>query len=61
MDILNLTRFNILNITENEHDFQIRVETNSPPLACPHCGCVANLYKHDKRKAKLYKPLAIVH
>lgn len=50
MDILNLPKFNIVQVAENEHDFQIRVETNSPPLACPHCGCVANLYKHDNRE-----------
>lgn len=50
MDILNLPKFNIVNIAENEHDFQIRVETNSPPLACPHCGCVANMYKYDNRE-----------
>ncbi|MEB3103071.1 ISL3 family transposase [Ferviditalea candida] len=50
MDILNLSKFNVMQVAENEHDFQIRVETNSPPLACPHCGCVANLYKHDNRE-----------
>ncbi|MEK5357986.1 ISL3 family transposase [Paenibacillus sp. FSL L8-0709] len=50
MDNLKLPKFNIVNIAENEHDFQIRVETNSPPLDCPHCGCVANLYKHDNRE-----------
>jgi transposase len=49
VDILNLQNFNIINIAENEHDFQIRVETNSPPVVCPHCGCAANLYKHDNR------------
>jgi transposase len=49
MDIINLPAFTIINIAENEHDFQIRVETNSPPVACPHCGCAANLYKHDNR------------
>ncbi|WP_134912995.1 ISL3 family transposase [Paenibacillus sp. IHB B 3084] len=50
MDILNLQNFNIINIAENEHDFQIQVKTNSPPVACPQCGCVANLYKHDNRE-----------
>ncbi len=50
MDILSLPKFNVVQVAENEHDFQIRVETNSPPLACPHCGCVANLYKHDNRE-----------
>jgi len=50
MDILNLPKFNVVHIAETEHDFQIRVETNSPPSACPHCGCVANLYKHNNRE-----------
>lgn len=50
MDILSLSKFNILNVAENEHDFQIRVEADSPPLTCPHCGCIANLYKHDNRE-----------
>nr|WP_239635118.1 transposase family protein [Paenibacillus sp. H1-7] len=50
MDILNLSKFNILSISENEFDFLIQVVTNSPPLACPHCGCIANLYKHDIRE-----------
>lgn len=47
MDILNLSRFTVLSISENEHDFLIQMETNSPPSHCPHCGCVANLYKHS--------------
>nr|WP_317954630.1 transposase family protein [Paenibacillus chitinolyticus] len=50
MDILNLSSFTVLSISENEHDFLIRVETNSPPSHCPHCGCVANLYKHSNRE-----------
>ena len=49
MDLLNLVHFNILNIAENEYDFQISVETSEPPSFCPHCGCIANLYKHSKR------------
>ncbi|WP_081890322.1 ISL3 family transposase [Paenibacillus tyrfis] len=49
MDILNLPKFNILSILENQFDFLIKVVTNSPPSACPHCGCNANLYKHDNR------------
>lgn len=49
MDILKLSRFTILSISENEHDFLIQVEMNSPPSHCPHCGCVANLYKHSNR------------
>ncbi len=50
MDILNLSRFTVISISENEHDFLIQVETNSPPSHCPHCGCVANLYKHSNRE-----------
>ncbi|AJE49794.1 transposase [Paenibacillus jamilae] len=58
MDILNLSKFNILSISENEFDFLIQVVTNSPPLACPHCGCIANLYKHDSRE-QIYMDLPI--
>lgn len=50
MDILNLPEFNIIEIANNEYDIQIKVEASSPPVACPHCGCVANLYKHDSRE-----------
>ncbi|WP_072729632.1 ISL3 family transposase [Paenibacillus sp. NAIST15-1] len=50
MDILNPPKFNILSISENEFDILIQVVTNSPPLACPHCGCIANLYKHGNRE-----------
>ncbi|MCU6709709.1 transposase family protein [Paenibacillus sp. J5C_2022] len=47
MDILKLSHFKILGILENEHDLQ--VETISPPSVCPNCGCIANLYKHNRR------------
>ncbi|KRE36275.1 ISL3 family transposase [Paenibacillus sp. Soil724D2] len=50
MDILNLPKFHILSIRENEFDFLIQVVTNSPPLTCAHCGCLTNLYKHDNRE-----------
>lgn len=50
MDILNLSKFDILNICENEFDFLIQVSANSLPSTCPHCGCIANLYKHDSRQ-----------
>jgi transposase len=50
MDILNLSRFKIVGMLENEHDLQIQVEITSPPSACPHCGCVAKLYKHNSRE-----------
>ncbi|MEK4356305.1 transposase [Paenibacillus sp. FSL M7-1455] len=26
------------------------MEITSPPSSCPHCGCVANLYKHSSRE-----------
>ncbi|MDL5041920.1 ISL3 family transposase [Heyndrickxia coagulans] len=50
MDVLNLSFFKILGILENDYDFQIQVETNSPPLACPHCGYVTKHYKHGNRE-----------
>uniref|UniRef100_UPI0035E3C610 transposase family protein n=1 Tax=Paenibacillus sedimenti TaxID=2770274 RepID=UPI0035E3C610 len=50
MDILNLSSFTVLSISENEHYFLIRVEMNSPPSHCPLCCCVANLYKRDNRE-----------
>lgn len=50
MDILNLSRLKIYGILESEHDLQIQVEITSPPSSCPHCGCVANLYKHSSRE-----------
>jgi transposase len=50
MDLLNLSHFLITGHCENEHDFQIRVETKSPPSYCPHCGSVANLYRHSNRE-----------
>ncbi|WP_374705974.1 transposase family protein [Paenibacillus antibioticophila] len=42
--------FKVGHIAENEYDFQIKVETYSPPSHCPQCGCVANFYKHDHRE-----------
>ncbi|MFC6452342.1 transposase family protein [Paenibacillus vulneris] len=50
MDMLNLSKFNILGIKENEFYILIQVVANSPPLTCPHCGSIANLYKHDSRE-----------
>ncbi|WP_240464318.1 transposase family protein [Paenibacillus apiarius] len=38
--------------------FTDSVETNSPPSSCPHCGCVANLYKHSNRE-QLFMDLPI--
>ncbi|MFB5192253.1 ISL3 family transposase [Alicyclobacillus fastidiosus] len=48
--ILNLPNFKILGISESEYDFHIQLEANAPPTVCPHCGCVANLYKHGSRE-----------
>src|SRR5579875_2830370 len=47
MDILNLPHFAILEFSENDYDFQIKVETISPPSYCPHCGSDNNLYRHS--------------
>lgn len=49
MDVLNLQHFKVLPIAEAEYDFQIQVETKSLPSFCPHCGAVANHYKHSNR------------
>jgi transposase len=50
MDVLNLQHFKVLTIAEAEYDFQIQVEMKSLPSYCPHCGAVANLYKHSNRE-----------
>lgn len=50
VDILNLPKFNVNRILENEHDFQIHVSAIHEPSVCPHCGSVANLYKHASRE-----------
>lgn len=50
VNILNLPQFNVLKVLENEYDYQIKVGLTSPPSYCPHCGCIANLYKHGGRK-----------
>lgn len=54
MDILNLPAFNVIHFAENEYDFQISIEPKESPRACPHCGTVANLYKHDHREQVYY-------
>ncbi|SHK64379.1 ISL3 family transposase [Alicyclobacillus tolerans] len=58
MDILNLPHFKILTHKETEHDFQIELETVAAPDACPHCGCIANLYRYGRR-AQLIMDLPI--
>ena len=51
MNILNLPRFNVLNLQENEHDYCIEVEVDSPPQFCPHCGCIdPTLQKYGIKK-----------
>lgn len=50
MDILNLPNFNVTGTTETEHDLHIRVETSSPPFACPHCACLANFSRFGKKE-----------
>nr|WP_235589073.1 transposase family protein [Tepidibacillus decaturensis] len=56
MNILNLSQLKVLNVFEDKNNYQILAESASPPSFCPHCGCVANLYKHDNRK-QLYMDL----
>ena len=50
MDILDLPHFRILSNKETEFDRQIELETVETPSACPHCGCVSNLYRYGKRE-----------
>lgn len=48
MNILNLPEYNVLTVQETDDAYRIEVETVNPPSFCPHCGTVANLYKHTK-------------
>ncbi|WP_078394740.1 ISL3 family transposase [Shouchella patagoniensis] len=49
--LLGLSEFKILEgIQENENDILIRIETNSNPFYCPHCGRPAKFYRHGNRK-----------
>lgn len=51
MSLLQLPSFKEISpMQENEHDMLFTVELSSPPSACPHCGCIANLYKHSNKK-----------
>ncbi len=58
MDLLNLPHFRTLSTKETEYDRQIELETVNPPSACPHCGCVSNLYRYGKRE-QLFMDLPI--
>lgn len=50
-DLLFLPEFTVLEPPqENESDMLFKVEKVSPPSYCPHCGVVANLYRHGTRK-----------
>ena len=49
INMLNLTKLNILDMTESEDDYRFLVETSIPPTYCPKCGTVSNLYKHGKK------------
>ncbi len=50
MNLLDLPHFRILSNKETEFDRQIELETIETPSACPHCGCVSNLYRYGKRE-----------
>lgn len=58
MDLLNLPYFRILSNKETEYDRQIELETIESPSACPHCGCISNLYRYGKRE-QLFMDLPI--
>jgi len=58
MDLLNLPHFRTLSNKETEYDRQIELETVDSPSACPHCGCVSNLYRYGKRE-QLFMDLPI--
>lgn len=50
MSLLQLPEFRELEMQESELDMAFWVEKDTPPSACPHCGCVANLYKHQRKE-----------
>lgn len=53
MNILNLPSFNILDIKETDFDYQILVESVSPPSMCVHCG-FADLQRFGTKKQFFY-------
>src|SRR5690625_2221021 len=58
INMLNLPKLNILDVTESEDDYRLLVETiSSLPSHCPKCGTVANLYKHGKKKQLFFDDL----
>ncbi|MDN6166101.1 MAG: ISL3 family transposase [Tetragenococcus koreensis] len=50
-NILNLPDLKVMDMEEFDDDYRFLVETTAlPPLYCPKCGTVANLYKHGKKQ-----------
>jgi len=56
MNILNLPSFNVLEVKETENDYQILVESVSPPSMCVHCG-FADLQRFGTKKQFFYDTL----
>jgi transposase len=46
VNVLNLPGWNILETETDDRTLILHVQHTLPPKACPHCGCVANLYGH---------------
>lgn len=53
MNILNIPNFNILDVKETEDDYQILVESVSPPSMCVHCG-LADLQRFGTKNQFFY-------
>lgn len=52
MNILGLPFWQVLDVSETTHDMQIEARCEVQPSACPHCGCVANLYRHGVKQQR---------
>ena len=50
MNALNLPGWNLLGTDADGRDLILRAEIADLPKACPHCGCVANLYGHGGKE-----------
>lgn len=46
MSLLDLPGWNLIERVNEGKDLVLRAEFTQAPKACPHCGCVANLYRH---------------
>ena len=46
MSLLDLPGWNLIERVSEGKDLVLRAEFTTPPEACPHCGCVANLHRH---------------